>query len=218
MRQAFYQRQPSMMLDRPQLILDSLAGPAYLKKGAGSPYYTPPEDSLDVPGVSGPVVTATMMTAAALGAAGVRLYFFENSNDALNRSAARSGSYFQTGASPTAKDPTVKANWQGMSSAANALTNLLSPYLLATALNSPAYGPNIVTGARQGQNGRMLMIVNDNDWQRTVSVDFTPYRYSKKVASYRISSDGISGPSSAPFLGETITLTAGETAVYLFSP
>jgi hypothetical protein len=123
MRQAFYQRQPLMMLDRPQLILDSLSGPAYLKKAAGSPYYRPPEDSLDVPGVSGPVVTATMMTAAALGAAGVRLYFFENSNDAVNRSAARSGSYFQTGASPTANDSTVEANWQGMSSAANALTN-----------------------------------------------------------------------------------------------
>jgi hypothetical protein len=218
MRSAFYQRQPFMMLDRPQLILAGISGPAYVKKAAGASYYMPPGDTLEEPGVSGPLVTATMMTAAALGAAGVRLYHFENSSDAGKRATAAPGTHFQTGVSPTAKDPILQEIWQGMSSAANALTKTLAPYLLGTALSSPAYGPNIVTAARQGQNGRMLMIVNDNDWQRTIAIDFTPYKYQRKVARYCISADGISGPFPAPYLGETITLTAGQTAVYLFTP
>jgi hypothetical protein len=218
MSQAFYQRQPFMRLDRPQLVLDSISGPAYVKNARGAAYYRPPADALDQPGVSGSAVTATMMTAAALGAAGVRLYYFENSNDAGNRAAAPSGAYFQTGASPTADDPTIQDIWQGISSAANALTGPLAPYILGTELSSPAYGPDIITAARQGPNGRMLMIVNDNDWERTISVSFAPYRYGTKVNRYRISADGINGPSPAPSSGETITLKAGETVAYLFSP
>jgi hypothetical protein len=159
-----------------------------------------------------------MMTAAALGAAGVRLYYFENSNDAADRAAAPSGKYFQTGASPTADDSAVHEIWQGISSAANALAGPLAPYILGTELSSPAYGPNIITAARQGPNGRMLMIVNDNDWKRTISISFESYRYGGKVSRYRISADGINGPSPAPSLGETMTLTNGETVAYLFSP
>jgi len=70
MSQAFYQRQPFMMLDRPQLMLNAITGPSYTKSVTSAAYYTPPEDALDQPGVSGSAVTATMMTAAALGAAG----------------------------------------------------------------------------------------------------------------------------------------------------
>lgn len=218
MSQAFYQRQPFMMLDRPQLMLNAITGPSYTKSVTSAAYYTPPEDALDQPGVSGSAVTATMMTAAALGAAGVRLYYFENSNDAADRAAAPSGKYFQTGASPTADDSAVREIWQGISSAANALAGPLAPYILGTELSSPAYGPNIITAARQGPNGRMLMIVNDNDWERTISVSFESYRYGAKVSRYRIGAGGINGPSPAPSLGETITLMNGETVAYLFSP
>jgi Bacterial Ig domain len=217
MTRAFYQRQSSMMLDRPQLMLDSISGPAYVKHTKGASYYSPAEDFLDQPGVSGPAVTATLMTAAALGAAGVRLYYFENATDASIRAAAPIGTYFQTGVSPAAGDPIIQDIWQGLSSAATALTGLLAPYLLETELNSPAYGSNIITAAREGAKGRMLMIVNDNDWLRTVRVSFMPYTYGSDVQRYRIRSDGIYGPSTAPSQGEVITLMPGETAVYLFS-
>jgi len=217
MTQAFYQRQSSMMLDRPQLMLDSISGPAYVKHTKGASYYSPAKDFLDQPGVSGPAATATLMTAAALGAAGVRLYFFENATDASIRAAAPIGTNFQTGASPTAGDPIIHDIWQGLSSAATALTGLLAPYILGTELNSPAYGSNIITAAREGAKGRMLMIVNDNDWLRTVQVSFVPYQYGSDVQRYQIRSDGINGPSTVHSQGEVITLMPGETAIYLFS-
>ncbi len=219
MSQAFYSRQALMMLDRPQLLLGSIAGPEYLKNSSGTAYYSPPQDQLEYPAADGPTVTATMMTAAAIGAAGLRLYQFENSNDAATRAASPLGSDMQTGASPASGDPTITNIWQGMSSAANALTGPLQSYILATALNSPAYGPNIISAVRQGQNGQMLMIVNDNDWQRTIFVDFTPYGHNNKIVRYLVNSDGILGPSSvASAQGETITLSEGETVAYIFSP
>ena len=217
MSQAFYSRQALMMLDRPQLLLGSIAGPEYLKNSSGTAYYSPPQDQLEYPAADGPTVTATMMTAAAIGAAGLRLYQFENPNDAATRAASPLGSDMQTGASPTTGDPTITSIWQGMSSAANALTGPLQSYILATALNSPAYGPNIISAVRQGQNGQMLMIVNDNDWQRTISVDFTPYNYGNHITRYLISSEGTLGSSLvSPSQGETITLSAGETVAYIF--
>jgi hypothetical protein len=91
--------------------------------------------------------------------------------------------------------------------------NTVSKYLDQSV---PAYGSNIITAAREGAKGRMLMIVNDNDWLPTVRVSFVPYTYGSDVKRYRIRSDGIHGPSMAPSQGEVITLMAGETA-FVFS-
>ncbi len=62
----------------------------------------------------------------------------------------------QTGANPTARDPVIRENWRAMAYAANPLTKSLSPYMLGTALTSPAYGRNIVTAARQGDGARLF--------------------------------------------------------------
>jgi len=217
MSDAFYSRQPYLMLDKPQLLLGSISSFAYTKNTPGAAYYTPPADALDQPGVYGPAVTAQMMTAAALGAAGVRLYQFEEPSNLASRTSAPVGSYEQTGANPTATDPNVVGNWRAMAYAANPLTKTLTPYILGTAIGSPSYGgENIVTAARQGSNALMLMIVNDNDFPYTLAVNFTPYRTGNSITRYLIKSDGIQTDVLADEPGETITLGAGASAVYLF--
>ncbi len=62
----------------------------------------------------------------------------------------------------------------------------------------------------------MLMIVNDNDWPYTLPVNFTVYRTGNSITRYRIKSDGIRTDVLSDEPGETITLEAGESAVYLF--
>jgi hypothetical protein len=215
MAQAFYQRQPFMMLNRPQLLLTSLSGPDYTKNTSGSAYYKPPGDTLNQPGVSGAVVISEMMTAAALGAAGLRPYGFEDPASDVRRVSAPAGSSFQTGANPFSTNPLVRENWRAMSYAARMLTQVMAPYLFGVALNSPAYGQGIVTAARQGRDGRMLMIVNDNDWDRTLTADFRPYTSGHGIR-YRVTPDGINTTSRIHGAGETLTLRPGEAAVYLF--
>jgi hypothetical protein len=219
MSQSFYQSQSVTMIDRPQLLLDSAAGPFYQKNTSSNPYYTPPVDELLQPGPTPAAITSSIMTAAALGAAGVRLYYFEDPYNEGARAAGGSGSVWQTGANPTANDPRIKANWQALASASTALTTLLTPFVLGNPLNSPAYGRNIVTAVRQASKGKMLMIVNDNDWQRTLSVDLTPYRTNRLTTAtrYLVNADGIVKASlPRATTHDLLTLAGGETAVYLF--
>jgi hypothetical protein len=216
MRQAYYERQPVLMLDRPQLLLDSVSGPFYTKETEGASYYSPVKDDLGQPGVSGAAIISSMMTAAALGAAGVRLYFFENAAELSGHATAKLGTTLQTGVNPTSTDPLVRENWRAISYAGNAL-KILTPYLFGATLNSPAYGRNIVTAARQGNNGRMLMIINDNDWARAIRIDLSPYSYRKSIVRYNISYDGIRKTAMTDSIDETITLGPGESAVYLFT-
>ena len=218
MRQSFYESQSATMIDRPQLLLESVAGPMYRKNTAAEPYYTPPIDDLEQPGPTAPAITSSIMTAAALGAAGVRLYTFEDPRNEGARAAATIGSELQTGANPTANDPILQEHWRAMASASTAITKLLTPFVLGVALNSPAYGRNIVTAVRQASNGKMLMVVNDNDWARTLSINFTPYKsnFFAPTTRYLVNSDGITKASLPYSNRETITLAPGETAVYLF--
>jgi hypothetical protein len=174
MRDLFYNRQPLMVLDRPQLFLDSISSFMYIKKTSSGAYYTPPADSLEHPGVFGPAITSTIMSAAALGGAGVRLYQFESSGNFASQIKAPPGTTLQTGANPAASDLIVRENWRAMAFAANPLTKTLAPYILGQAITSPAYEKNIVTAARQGPAGRLLMVINGNDWPRTVPIDSPP--------------------------------------------
>jgi hypothetical protein len=216
MRNLFYDRQPLMMLNRPQLFLDSISSFMYTKKTKSGAYYTPPADSLEHPGVAGPAITSTIMSAAALGGAGVRLYQFEAPTNLAGRIKAPAGTMLQTGANPTASDPIVRRNWRAMAFAANPLTKTLMPYMLGTALTSPAYGRNIVTAARQGASARLLMVINGNDWPRTVPVDFTPYRTGQAISCYRIGYDGIATSVVSDRPGQLTRLEAGESVVFLF--
>jgi hypothetical protein len=81
LRSAFYQRQSFLKIDRPQLFLTDITSFMYTKRTKDGVYYEPQTDLLVRPGMSGNDVVSTMMTAAALGAAGERAYFFENSKN-----------------------------------------------------------------------------------------------------------------------------------------
>ena len=216
MRNLFYERQPLMMLDRPQLFLDSISSFMYTKKTKNGAYYTPPADILEDPGLAGPAITSTIMSAAALGGAGVRLYQFEAPANLAGRIKASAGTVLQTGANPTAADPIIRENWRAMAFAANLLTKTLMSYVLGAPLTSPAYGRNIVTAARQGNDGRLLMVINGNDWGRTVPIDFTPYRTGQAISCYRIRYDGIATAVISDRPGQLTQLTAGESVVFLF--
>jgi hypothetical protein len=215
MSAAFYSRQDLMMLDRPQLVLASISGDFYTKETPGAAFYTPPLDTLNLPGSADGTVTSQMMTAAALGAAGVRLYQFEPPQNEAGRASAPLGSVLQTGGSPVANDIISQSIWQAMSAAANALTGVLEPYILGTPQNSPAFGRNIVTAVRASANGSMLMIVNDNDWKRTLYVDFKPF--GPTIGRYVINFQGSQYTYLSGASAESITLNEGETVAYLFA-
>jgi hypothetical protein len=214
MESEFFARQPYLMLDRPQLMLVSLAGPSYTKNGADSGTYLPGVDALTQPGVSPEHVSAIMMDAAALGAAGTRLYFFEPAEDLPSRAQSAVGTAFQTGANPF----NLQADsWRAMGYAANLITHVLEPYLLGAALNSPAYGRNMTSAARQGASGKMLMIVNGNDWPRTIQVNLGAYALGFGAARYRVRASGIATDAlPAAQSADSLTLAGGETVAYVF--
>ena len=212
----FYDRQPFMMLDRPQLQLRSTAGAFYTKESGNGAFYSPPADILIQPGDIGPVVSSGIMTAAALGEAGVRLYQWENPGDASIRAGYANGVQLQTGVNSIDGDRELSANWKAIANASNAV-NALTPYLLANPLNSPAYGRNIISTARQGTSGRLLLIVNDNDFERTIPVDFTPFMYAGGSVMKKLVSAETTTNAAIVGSGESLTLDAGQAAAYVFT-
>jgi len=212
MRTAFYARQGYMDLSKPQLMLTSLMGPMY-RKGTPGSYFNPPGDLLLTPGTTPQAIVSNMATAAALGNAGVRLYMYDRTSEKAGRAQAALGADLQTGANPF---DTNVGHWQAMGYAASLLTKVLEPYFLGVALNSPAYGRNIVTAARQGPDAAMLLIVNGSDAQTTITVDFTPYKSGTAITRYRLSPDAIATDVLPDGDGEAVTLADGESVVYLF--
>jgi hypothetical protein len=73
-----------------------------------------------------------------------------------------------------------------------------------------------VTAARQGADARLLMVINGNDWPRTVRVDFMPYRTGQAISCFRIAYDGIATSVISDRPGQLTRLAAGESVVFLF--
>ena len=212
---AFYDRQPYMQLNRPQIMLQSMSGPNYTKNSpAGTDTYNPPLDDLQHAGIIAKAVVSGMMSAAAVGNVGLRLYQFETIYDYTGaKNQGPGGGGIQTGAAPFTGE--VK-NWQAMAYGANLLTKTLQPYLLGKPLNSPGLGRNLVSAARESASGRMLLVVNSWDGERQVAIDFKPYQSGFGAVRYRVSDTGIETRVLAPADGETVTLDSGQTVVYLF--
>lgn len=216
MRNAFYSRQPYVRLDRPQIMLSSISSFYYTKRTPHTAYYHPPEDDLVAPGISAPGAFAEMFTAAAIGNAGVRLYQFEEPRNEENRSRAPLGTNLQTGASPFAHDKDSNEIWKAMGYAATLLTKTLQPFILATRLSSPAAGDNIVTAVRKNEDGVLLLAINGNDWERTVSLDLTPYRTGNEITRYLSGARGIRPALLRDRIKDEVSLLPGEAAIYLF--
>jgi len=211
---AYFDRQPFMQLDRPQLMLISGAGAAYRKGSpAGSALFDPPSDELLYAGNRPEAVAAGMMAAAAVGNAGVRIYQFETPVAHGLRRNSGPGPAFQTGIHPEVSEV---ANWRAMAYAAAVLRGPAARFLLGRAISSPAYGRNIVTAAREAPEGRLLMIVNGWDGPRRLRVDFRGYHLGYGYVRYRVGAAGLATDAGPPADGETVDLEAGETALYLF--
>jgi hypothetical protein len=206
-------REPLMMLDRPQLFLISLSGPSYIKRNGSDSAYNPATDDLDQPGVSPQHVSALMMTAASLGAAGTRLYYFEPPSNVENRVKAPVGASMQTGANPT---NIGQERWRAMGLASNLLTRVLEPFLFGSVRNAPAFGRNIASAVRESDSGMMLLIVNGNDWPRTIEVNLGTLNSGAGAARYRLTAERIQTDDRSGATSDLITLEAGESVAYVF--
>jgi hypothetical protein len=212
----FYSRQPYLVQENPQLMEVSIAGPYYQKETSNDPYYYPGQDILIEPGTIGPVVISEMMTEAALGVAGERLYFFEHPSQEQDRATAPVGSVFQTGSNPTASDPVIQENWEAIQYGATALTQILTPFLFQTQSSSPSFGSNIVTSVRTGAAGTMLLVVNDNDWSRAIVVNLNSYGRPSNAYRYEVGAYGAVMTSPTGSATDDITLAPGQSVAYLF--
>src|SRR5260370_14888123 len=203
-----------MAEDRPQLMLVCGASFAYSKQNPAGAYYDPLLDNLAQPGCDGSAAAAEIMTAAALGNAGVRQYQFDIRTPS-DRAAYPAGVFLETGMRPDGEENS-KGIWQASGYASNLITKVLQPYILGSAVSSPGYARGITTAVRRGSDAMMLMVVNDNDAERSVSIDFTPYRTGAPIARYRLSYFHLQSDLLPDEGGDSVTLPKGGSAVYLF--
>jgi hypothetical protein len=84
-------------------------------------------------------------------------------------------------------------------------------------VNSPAFGRNITTAARDAANGQMLLIVNGNDWPRTIPVTFAPYNLGHGATRYWLHTSGVTATAlPAAQTSDSVILAAGESVAYVF--
>ncbi len=209
---AFLNRQSSVNINRPQLLEQTMAGIDYLKfSPSGNAVFTPPTDRLLHVGAVPRAVVSGIMSSAAVGSAGVKLYKFDTAF-ADRRDSFGNGAEFESDAGPSTGET---LNWQAMGYASATLTKALQEYVLGTPVNSPYLGRNIITGARTSANGNLLIVVNGWDAPRTVLVDLSAYTTGRPVLRYSVFDTGINVQSMGNIVGDTVTLRAGETAAYL---
>ena len=132
-------------------------------------------------GQEGLVAADEVAFAAEKGFAGSREYFYQSD---ANQSPAdnamfpdcdlESCSFIQAGANPISNGPQSIERWDGMANANNLIKDIQS-YLLQPKLNSPDYGPEIVTAARTSSYGRLLMMTNFAENSDAEVVDLSPY-------------------------------------------
>jgi hypothetical protein len=210
----FYARQPYMQLNRPQLMLIGLSDTAYVKNSpAGTDGFNPPLDQFVNPGAIPRSVGSSMFSAVCAGAAGLRLYQFENADDYHAEVTGGPGGSYQTGAAPFYGSVNL---WRSMAFSSALMTKVLQPYLLSPPATSPALGRNVVTGVRKSSTGTMLIVVNSWDAGHAFNIDFTPYKSGFGAVRYRVSDTGIKTAVLPDQNGESISLSSGEVAVYIF--
>lgn len=210
---AYLGRQSSLDINRPQLLEQTMAGIDYLKySAAGNAVYNPPVDKLLHVGAVPKAVASGMMTAAAVGTAGVKIYKFDSSF--LERRDTRgNGTEFESDGGPSTGEV---LNWQAMGYSSAMLTKSLQEYVLGVPVSSPYLGRNVITGARTATNGNLLIVVNGWDAPRTVLIDLSAYATGRGVLRYRVADTGIKLRAMGNVVGDTVSLEGGETAVYLF--
>ena len=210
---AFLGRQTFLDVNRPQFLQQSMTGISYQKfSAAGVSVYSPPVDQLLHVGQTPRAVSSGIIVAAAAGAAGVKLYKFDTTFT-QRRDNTGDGTEFESDAGPTTGEV---LSWQAMGYAAAALTKPLQEYLLGNPVSSPYLGRNIISGARSSAKGNLLLVVNGWDAARTVPLDFTGFRTGRSILRYRVGEAWLKTSALGDVASDTVTLAAGEAALYLF--
>jgi hypothetical protein len=164
---AVARRMDVLPLERPALLLTSVSGPFYTKRVAGD-RFGPGQDTLQAPGVPAVACAAEVMYAVATGMAGVRAYQFDATRLRQERAAAAPGrTDLQTGAEPF---EVGTERWQALA-AAFGLIERLEPWILQRQVDAPHLGAALVTGAREGAAGRLLVAVSFAAADETVTVE-----------------------------------------------
>lgn len=206
-------RYPVLQRDRPFMMLMSVCGPYYQKQGEGTEF-VPGQDKLLGAGITPEAVAAETMYAAANGMAGVRAYAFDADFWKQPRRDAKVGQGdLQTGSEPFA---TGTDRWQAISAAFN-LIGTLEPVLLQPQVSAPDLGPTIVTGARKGPRGALLIAVNFSEMGAIAEVDLSPYAGSgvRQAIRYRLRGGNLE-TGATPAGKESVAFHPGETIVWYF--
>ncbi len=206
-------RQKVLPPNRPFLVLTKVTGAFYTKQGPGG-QYTPKQDKLvDAPYT--PVsVAAQIMRAAALGAAGVRVYAFD-SLWAQQRREAAVGETVETGTNPLTGIGLDR--WRAMSAAFH-LIEKIEPILLDRQLPADDWGQPYTTTARQGADGRIFMVVSNSDQTQTHALRLEPYLYPGgtirqfTLLGEHLTEEALQTPP------KSLTLKPGASVVWLFRP
>ena len=220
MRQAWFGRQSAMNLARPQLMLTCRSSFTYYKRTAGGAYYTPPLDDLVIPSCDGPLVIGESMTAAALGVAGLRQYYADPFTPTQRSTLFPVGSLMASAMRYDASnyepgERFATESWEANGLANALLTQVLAPYLLATAQSSPGYGRNIVTAVRRGSDALLFLLVNTTDIPQTLALDLSPYQSGRPMARYDLTYNQLQTTQIADTSGETLTIPRGGAVAYL---
>jgi hypothetical protein len=176
--------------------------------------FSPGHDTLQAPGVPAVACAAEIMYAVAMGMSGVRAYQFDASRLRQERAAAPLGRRdLQTGAEPF---ETGTERWQAMA-AAFGLVERLEPYVLQPQADALHLGPAIVTGARSGPAGRLLVAVSFAATDATVSVDLGPYRTDAGwMVRHRLRGASVSVDTLTAAAEDTLTVRPGEAVCWVF--
>ncbi len=153
-----------------------------------------------------------MVTAAAAGAAGIKIYKYDV--DYSSRNADRgTGSEYDLGGSPTTG---AVWNWQAMGYAAATVAKSLQEFVLGAPGKSPYLGRNIITGVRLGANANLLIVANTWDGARTLTIDLSAYATGNAVLRYRVSDVAVKLQGLGVVSSDSVSLGPGESALYLF--
>lgn len=203
-------RLPIMQRDRPAAQLISVAGPYYTKLGPGTEYKVG-QDRLQTPAIRPESIPAQVFYGIAMGQAGIRAYAYDAHWKGDRSRGAVGEANRQTGAEPFQQGA---PRWMAMA-AAFRLTERLSPYLFLPQTHAPDLGPSIVSGARSGPTGSMLLAVNFSDQQSSIRADLTPYVSAEgRITRYRLHTSNLASQPLSSTPSDSLSLLPGEVVVW----
>jgi hypothetical protein len=158
------------------------------------------------------MLAAGVWAGVAQGAAGFRTYFF----DLPSKQAYRKTLALNSTTSPGVNPLWTPELWRSMALSFT-LAQRFRELCLSPQITAPSYGRKFVTGARESGTQRMLVVTSFSDNSETLTVDLTEFAYAGgSVARWKVSGKRIAA-AAAGGASDTVTLTPGETAIYVFT-